>query len=120
MPCAQRRMSLGEIGSLSSLPPSGTPIQRSTSVVSNCSLAIDPPPALPVLTDRQTGAASYHMSLPDAELTVGGWIRARAARDPGRVFIVKDAVQLDFGEADRRSRRIARGLLAAGAGKGTR
>ena len=60
------------------------------------------------------------MSLPDAELTVGGWIRARAARDPGRVFIVKDAVQLDFGEADRRSRRIACGLLAAGAGKGTR
>jgi acyl-CoA synthetase (AMP-forming)/AMP-acid ligase II len=60
------------------------------------------------------------MSLPDSECTVGGLIRSRAASDPARVFVVKDAVALSYGEADRRSRRIARGLLAAGIGKGTR
>jgi acyl-CoA synthetase (AMP-forming)/AMP-acid ligase II len=60
------------------------------------------------------------MTLPDSECTVGGLIRSKAARDPERVFIAKDAVQLSYGEAERRSRRIARGLLASGAGKGTR
>src|SRR5262247_4857183 len=34
MPCAQRRTSLAAIGSFSWPPPSGTPIQRSTSLVS--------------------------------------------------------------------------------------
>src|SRR5262245_23907521 len=75
---------------------------------------------LPVLTNRQTGVASYHMTLPDSECTVGGFIRSKAARDPERVFISKDAAALSFGEADRRSRKLARGLLAAGVGKGTR
>jgi acyl-CoA synthetase (AMP-forming)/AMP-acid ligase II len=51
---------------------------------------------------------------------VGGWIRSLAARDPERVFIVKDGARLGFGEAERRSRRLARGLLATGVGKGTR
>jgi acyl-CoA synthetase (AMP-forming)/AMP-acid ligase II len=60
------------------------------------------------------------MTLPDSECTVGGLIRSKAARDPERVFIAKDAVRLSFGEAERRSRKLARGLLAAGAGKGTR
>jgi acyl-CoA synthetase (AMP-forming)/AMP-acid ligase II len=60
------------------------------------------------------------MALPDGELTAGGWIRAKAARDPERVFIVKDALQLGYDEAERRSRKLARGLLAAGVGKGTR
>ena len=59
------------------------------------------------------------MALPDGELTAGGWIRAKAARDPERVFIVKDALQLGYDEAERRSRKLARGLLAAGVGKGT-
>jgi acyl-CoA synthetase (AMP-forming)/AMP-acid ligase II len=60
------------------------------------------------------------MSLPDAECTVGGLIRSKAAQHPERIFIVKDAVRLSYGEADLRSRRLARGLLAAGVGKGAR
>ncbi len=60
------------------------------------------------------------MALPDGELSTGGWIRAKAARDPERVFIVKDAARLTYSEADRHSRKLARGLLAAGVGKGTR
>jgi acyl-CoA synthetase (AMP-forming)/AMP-acid ligase II len=60
------------------------------------------------------------MSLPDSECTVGGLIRSKAARDPERVFIVNEGVGLGYGEAERRSRRIARGLLASGVGKGTR
>jgi acyl-CoA synthetase (AMP-forming)/AMP-acid ligase II len=60
------------------------------------------------------------MSLPDSECTAGGLIRSKAASDPERVFIVKDEVRLTFGEAERRSRKLARGLLAGGAGKGTR
>ena len=60
------------------------------------------------------------MNLSDSECTAGGLIRSKAASDPERVFIVKDAVQLSYGEADRRSRKLARGLLAAGVGKGTR
>jgi acyl-CoA synthetase (AMP-forming)/AMP-acid ligase II len=59
-------------------------------------------------------------SLPDSECTVAGFIRSKAARDPERIFLVKDDVRLSFGEAERRSRKLARGLLAAGAGKGTR
>ncbi len=58
------------------------------------------------------------MSLPDSECTVSGLIRSKAARDPERVFIVKDAVQLTFGEAERRSRKLARGLLATGRRQG--
>jgi acyl-CoA synthetase (AMP-forming)/AMP-acid ligase II len=60
------------------------------------------------------------MTLPDSECTVGGFLRSKAASDPQRVFISKGAALLSYGEAERRSRRIARGLLAAGAGKGTR
>jgi acyl-CoA synthetase (AMP-forming)/AMP-acid ligase II len=60
------------------------------------------------------------MTLPESECTAGGLIRSKAARDPERVFIVKDGVGLSYGEAERRSRKLARGLLAAGVGKGTR
>jgi acyl-CoA synthetase (AMP-forming)/AMP-acid ligase II len=60
------------------------------------------------------------MSLSDSECTAGGLIRSKAASAPERVFLVKDDVRLTFGEAERRSRKLARGLLAAGAGKGTR
>ena len=60
------------------------------------------------------------MTLPDSECTVAGLIRSKTARDPERVFIVKDGARLGYGEAERRSRKLARGLLAAGVGKGTR
>src|SRR5262245_38170109 len=80
-----------------------------------------PAPACATRFDGSSNdAAGYHMTLPDSECAVGGWIRSKAAREPERIFIVKDAVQLAFGEAERRSRRLARGLLAAGVGKGTR
>lgn len=60
------------------------------------------------------------MTLADSECTAGGLIRSKAEREPERVFIVKDGVRLSFGEAERRSRKLARGLLAAGVGKGAR
>jgi len=60
------------------------------------------------------------MSLPDSECTVAGLIRSKAASDPERVFVVKDAARLSYGEAERRSRKLARGLLASGVGKGAR
>ena len=60
------------------------------------------------------------MSLPDSECTVGGFIRSKAAADPERIVLVKDDARLSYGEAERRSGRIARGLLASGIGKGTR
>jgi acyl-CoA synthetase (AMP-forming)/AMP-acid ligase II len=60
------------------------------------------------------------MSLPDSECTAAGLIRSKAAADPERVFIVKDDFRLSYGEAERRSAHIARGLLASGVGKGTR
>ncbi len=60
------------------------------------------------------------MSLPDSECTTGGLIRSKAAADPERVVVVKDDFRLTYGEAERRSARIARGLLASGIGKGTR
>ncbi|MEN8159807.1 MAG: AMP-binding protein [Myxococcota bacterium] len=60
------------------------------------------------------------MSLPDSECTVGGLIRSKAAADPERIVMVKDDFRLSYGEAERRSARIARGLLASGVGKGTR
>jgi acyl-CoA synthetase (AMP-forming)/AMP-acid ligase II len=59
------------------------------------------------------------MTLPDSECTASGLIRSKAARDPERVFIVKGDARLSYGEADRRSRTLARGLLASGVGKGT-
>jgi acyl-CoA synthetase (AMP-forming)/AMP-acid ligase II len=70
--------------------------------------------------DPSNEGAAYHMTLPESECTAGGFIRSKAARDPERVFIVKDGVGLGYGEAERRSRKLARGLLAAGVGKGTR
>ena len=60
------------------------------------------------------------MTLPDSECTAAGLIRSKAASDPERIFIVKDGARLSYGEAERLSRKLARGLLAAGAGKGTR
>jgi acyl-CoA synthetase (AMP-forming)/AMP-acid ligase II len=60
------------------------------------------------------------MTLSDSECTAAGLIRSKAARDPERVLIVKEDVRLSYGEAERRSRKLARGLLASGVGKGTR
>ena len=60
------------------------------------------------------------MELPEAERTTGGLLRAKAAAHPDQTLIAKGEDRLSFGEADARSRRIARGMLASGIGKGTR
>jgi acyl-CoA synthetase (AMP-forming)/AMP-acid ligase II len=53
-------------------------------------------------------------------LTVPALLAARAAERPDVVLLVCDDDRLTYGEADRRSALLARGLLAAGAGHGTR
>jgi acyl-CoA synthetase (AMP-forming)/AMP-acid ligase II len=53
-------------------------------------------------------------------LTVPALLRARAATAPDRVLLVADEARLTYAEADRRSATLARALLAAGAGAGTR
>ncbi|HEY7070050.1 MAG TPA: AMP-binding protein, partial [Acidimicrobiales bacterium] len=53
-------------------------------------------------------------------LTVPALLAARAAERPDDVLLVCDDDRLTYGEADRRSARLARALLGAGAGHGTR
>jgi acyl-CoA synthetase (AMP-forming)/AMP-acid ligase II len=53
-------------------------------------------------------------------LTVPALLRARAAERGGAVLLVCDDDALTYADADRRSAALARGLLAAGAGKGAR
>lgn len=55
----------------------------------------------------------------DAPLTVPVAIRRQAARYGTRTLLTCDDDSLTYAEADRRSRELARGLLALGAGKGT-
>jgi len=50
--------------------------------------------------------------------TIPSWIRALAARHGDRELIVGDSGRLTYAEADARSARMARALLAAGVGKG--
>jgi acyl-CoA synthetase (AMP-forming)/AMP-acid ligase II len=52
-------------------------------------------------------------------LTVPALLRERAAARPDAVLLACDDDVLTYGEADRRSACLARGLMAAGAGKGT-
>jgi acyl-CoA synthetase (AMP-forming)/AMP-acid ligase II len=52
--------------------------------------------------------------------TVPAWLRALAARHGERELIVADGRRLTYAEAEAGSARLARSLLAAGAGKGTR
>jgi acyl-CoA synthetase (AMP-forming)/AMP-acid ligase II len=55
----------------------------------------------------------------DLPLTVPALLHARAAARGEAAFVVCDDDVLTYGEADRRSASLARGLLAIGAGKGT-
>jgi acyl-CoA synthetase (AMP-forming)/AMP-acid ligase II len=52
-------------------------------------------------------------------LTVPALLRERAGQRPDAVLLACDDDVLTYGEADRRSAELARGLLAVGAGKGT-
>jgi acyl-CoA synthetase (AMP-forming)/AMP-acid ligase II len=53
-------------------------------------------------------------------LTMGPWLRALAARHAERDLLAHPRGRLRFAEAEARSARWARALLAAGVGKGTR
>ncbi len=55
-----------------------------------------------------------------AALTIGAFARARAERFAERPLIAHEGRTLSYRAADSRSRRLARGLLASGVGKGTR
>jgi acyl-CoA synthetase (AMP-forming)/AMP-acid ligase II len=56
----------------------------------------------------------------DLPLTVPALLRARAAERPDGVLVVCDDERLTYADADRRSGDLARALLAAEAGAGTR
>ena len=56
----------------------------------------------------------------DLPLTIPLLLRERVAVRPDSVFLAVDDGPLTYGEADRRSAELARALLAAGAGAGTR
>ncbi|NNL66921.1 MAG: acyl--CoA ligase [Myxococcales bacterium] len=60
------------------------------------------------------------MPFPDYVPTVPVFLRELVARHGERELIVKDDERLSFAEAERRSGRLARALLAEGVGKGAR
>jgi acyl-CoA synthetase (AMP-forming)/AMP-acid ligase II len=57
--------------------------------------------------------------MPSESLIVGTVLRQQALARADHPFLVCDAERLSYTEADRRSARLARGLIALGAGKGT-
>jgi len=57
--------------------------------------------------------------MPSESLTVADVLRQQSAARANHPFLVCDAERLSYAEADRRSARLARGLVALGAGKGT-
>src|SRR5690606_21827474 len=56
----------------------------------------------------------------DRPLTVPALLAAQVAARPDQVLLAVDDASLPYAEADRRSAELARSLLAAGAGPGTR
>jgi non-ribosomal peptide synthetase component F len=60
------------------------------------------------------------MAFPDSTPTVPVFIRTLAERFGDRTLIVLDDQRLSYAESDAESARLARGLPAAGVGKGTR
>jgi fatty-acyl-CoA synthase len=59
-------------------------------------------------------------SLVGSELTLGGFLEQVVARDPGHEAIVTPTARLTYGELREQARAVARGLVAEGAGKGSR
>lgn len=60
------------------------------------------------------------MNVTGGELTVGRWIRDRAALSPGAVAVVSEGRRITYGQLDSRSEELATGLLAAGLNPGDR
>ncbi len=58
--------------------------------------------------------------LPYARATLGELLRHQAARFGERVALVHESVRITYAELERRSAAFARGLVAAGVGKGSR
>ena len=58
-------------------------------------------------------------SADDLPLTIPGLLRARADELGDAPFVVCDAARISYREAERRSARLARALVAAGVGKGS-
>ncbi|AGB22459.1 acyl-CoA synthetase (AMP-forming)/AMP-acid ligase II [Mycobacterium sp. JS623] len=57
--------------------------------------------------------------MPRDALTVGGVLRRQSRARGEHPLLICDAERLSYADADRRSARLARGLIALGAGKGT-
>lgn len=57
--------------------------------------------------------------MPASADTVSRLIRRQALARPDHLLLASDAERLSYGDAERRSAQLARGLIAAGAGKGT-
>jgi acyl-CoA synthetase (AMP-forming)/AMP-acid ligase II len=60
------------------------------------------------------------MSFPDFDPTVPVFLRTLAARHGAKTLIALDEKRLSYADAETRSARLARGLLARGVGKGAR
>ena len=60
------------------------------------------------------------VAAPPMSTTVSRVLRAHVAERPDAEFVVCDDDRLTYADAERRSRVLARGLLAAGAGRGSR
>ncbi|MFV2173793.1 class I adenylate-forming enzyme family protein [Actinomadura sp. LOL_016] len=76
----------------------------------------DAGPAGPVIPARVSPVVDAGDGLP---LTVPALLRDRAAARGGHRLLVCDREELTYADAEHRSAALARGLLAAGAGKGT-
>jgi acyl-CoA synthetase (AMP-forming)/AMP-acid ligase II len=59
------------------------------------------------------------MPFPEFTPTFPVFLRTVAERHPSRALVISDGERLTYAEAESRSRELARGLLAAGIGKGT-
>jgi acyl-CoA synthetase (AMP-forming)/AMP-acid ligase II len=57
--------------------------------------------------------------MPDSPPTIAGIVRQQAAARDDHLLLVCDAERISYRDADERSARLARGLVAVGAGKGT-
>src|SRR6202008_1238358 len=75
-------------------------------------------PARPISV-RYGSSSAIPSNMPSESLTVAAVLRPQASTRPDPPRLVCDAERLSYAEADRRSARLARGLIALGAGKGT-
>src|SRR5689334_13606089 len=68
---------------------------------------------------RSGNSSASPSNMPSDSLTVGDVLQRQSRARGEHPLLVCDAERLSYAEADRRSARLARGLIALGAGKGT-